>query len=664
MASSTPPALTDQTREPLAGLRASIVLNSDQGGGVEKLAQQIGARLEREGARIDTQILYPDEAAGKLSKIAALFRGALRYLRTPADVTITFQPTAASMMGVLGPLKRCRVRIAHRANLPEITAAGPRLADRLIGSLGGFTINVANSTATEEAYAHYPERYRARMARIDHGIEITAPERDRNAVRLEIGVPLDKPLVVTASRLADSKAIDVFLKALPFWPEAHFAIAGAGELEEVLKAEAVALGITDRVHFLGFIDHQQLVDLFEAADLFVSPTRSETFGLSVAEAAAHRLPVLCRDLPVLHEVLDSAAEHERGGPPCAFLETDAPEAWAAAAQQLLSSPDLPARLDWQARNMGARFGEDVMLDAYVDLVKSQLGIDHIPSADCPTTAAAPSPESPATMFLLAHQDDEICAFKLIEDALNRGERALCVYMTSGHGAFAKASSDRRIRESRKVLTRLGVPERDIIALGGDRGIPDGGLIDHLANAWAGLTALAEERGHVCRVMTHAWEGGHPDHDSAHLLGLVLAQHLGVLDQSRQFPLYRAPGGRFRVTYASPLDANGPVELTPLSIGERLRYFALLRSYPSQTRVILKLAPFVAADHFRVGAQKTQRLNPERLRERPHPGQLLYESWNFYEFGDFAAQTARFLNSIAGTRNSPEAARDAEETAHG
>ena len=74
----------------------------------------------------------------------------------------------------------------------------------------------------------------------------------------------------------------------------HLCIAGpdeAGHLKDVMVLVR-SLGVQDSVTYLGAIDGAAKSDLYNAADVFVLPTFTENFGLVVAEALAHGLPVI------------------------------------------------------------------------------------------------------------------------------------------------------------------------------------------------------------------------------------------------------------------------------------------------------------------------------------------------------------------------------------
>lgn len=71
----------------------------------------------------------------------------------------------------------------------------------------------------------------------------------------------------------------------------QYVIAGKGKLETDLRQLAEMGGVSDRVHFLGF--RTDMADLYKAADIFVFPSKREGLSVSLTEAMAAGLPVVC-----------------------------------------------------------------------------------------------------------------------------------------------------------------------------------------------------------------------------------------------------------------------------------------------------------------------------------------------------------------------------------
>jgi len=78
-------------------------------------------------------------------------------------------------------------------------------------------------------------------------------------------------------------------------------LAGDGPQRPDAEAEAERLGVTERVRFLGKVD--AVADLLRAADLYLLPSASESFGLSALEALACGVPVVASDVGGLPEVV-------------------------------------------------------------------------------------------------------------------------------------------------------------------------------------------------------------------------------------------------------------------------------------------------------------------------------------------------------------------------
>jgi len=124
------------------------------------------------------------------------------------------------------------------------------------------------------------------------------------------------------------KGLDVLVRALghllPEIPELHLSVAG-GSFYRAYERDAAAvrdlvraLGLTDRVHFLGEVAPNDVAALMRQSALLVVPSRRETFSLVTAEALASGTPVVAtrcggpeeiitEDTGQLTEVDDAAA---------------------------------------------------------------------------------------------------------------------------------------------------------------------------------------------------------------------------------------------------------------------------------------------------------------------------------------------------------------------
>jgi LmbE family N-acetylglucosaminyl deacetylase len=230
-----------------------------------------------------------------------------------------------------------------------------------------------------------------------------------------------------------------------------------------------------------------------------------------------------------------------------------------------------------------------------------------------------------SVFVFAHQDDEIA----FVSRMRRCERTTCVYLTDG---ASRVAAGVRNAESRRVLGTLGVTDTRFTAC-----VRDGELPDHLADA---LRTLEREVEHAGEVVTLAWEGGHQDHDAAHLVAAVFAKRRGI--PCIEMPLYNGHGTRgpfFRVQH--PIGDGW--ESRSITQREKLANAALARHYKTQRSTWIALAPLMLLAPAR---ELTRVADLERTRSRPHEGALYYERRFHYPYERFATLAEEFRRGTA------------------
>lgn len=126
------------------------------------------------------------------------------------------------------------------------------------------------------------------------------------AIRERFAGPGEK-LVFFVGRLVREKGAGVLLEASPkilhYAPGTRLVIAGTGPLADELRDRAVAQGVSDRVHFPGFIDDATRNALLATADVAVYPSTYEPFGIVALEAMAAGTPVVVSDTGGFSEVV-------------------------------------------------------------------------------------------------------------------------------------------------------------------------------------------------------------------------------------------------------------------------------------------------------------------------------------------------------------------------
>jgi glycosyltransferase involved in cell wall biosynthesis len=117
-------------------------------------------------------------------------------------------------------------------------------------------------------------------------------------------------IVFTISRLVYEKGVHQLVQAAPRilaeCPQARILIAGRGPEAEHLKQQAAALGVSDRVNFIGFISDEDRNGLFKTAACAVFPSLYEPFGIVALEAMALMCPVVVSDVGGFSEMVKHA----------------------------------------------------------------------------------------------------------------------------------------------------------------------------------------------------------------------------------------------------------------------------------------------------------------------------------------------------------------------
>jgi glycosyltransferase involved in cell wall biosynthesis len=116
--------------------------------------------------------------------------------------------------------------------------------------------------------------------------------------RLELGLPVDKPLILYASKLTPRKRphdlLAAFRTLLERGAQACLVFVGSGELEPSLKQYVDRYRLAD-VHFAGFRNQTELPKFYAVADVFVLPSEDEPWGLVINEAMCAGLPVVASE---------------------------------------------------------------------------------------------------------------------------------------------------------------------------------------------------------------------------------------------------------------------------------------------------------------------------------------------------------------------------------
>jgi glycosyltransferase involved in cell wall biosynthesis len=127
-------------------------------------------------------------------------------------------------------------------------------------------------------------------------------------LRESLEIPLEAMTLFALGRFIEIKGLDDLLLAFARLPDEingrplHLIIAGDGPLRKKLHGLAASLGLSSRLSWVGWQDNP--CPYYDAADVFVCPSRHETLGNVILEAWAHGLPVITTKTPGALELIE------------------------------------------------------------------------------------------------------------------------------------------------------------------------------------------------------------------------------------------------------------------------------------------------------------------------------------------------------------------------
>jgi glycosyltransferase involved in cell wall biosynthesis len=193
---------------------------------------------------------------------------------------------------------------------------------------------------------------------------------DPLAVRRELGIPPEAPVLVQIAVLRPQKAIDVMLNAMAILrethPDARLLVAGPGDPAE-LRAMAAQLELGERALLLG--GREDVPDVLAAANVGVLSSDFEGMPLAVLEYMAAGLPVVSTCVGGLPEMVEP-------GETALLVPPRDPQALAAAVGRLIDDPALAQRMGEAGRSrQQARFSSQAMTtrvdELYEDLLRTK-----------------------------------------------------------------------------------------------------------------------------------------------------------------------------------------------------------------------------------------------------------------------------------------------------
>ena len=239
------------------------------------------------------------------------------------------------------------VKNAHRSAEDSAEGEARRICEQqLVDNARTLVVNTDNESV--ELARHYDvdtSRIRVVTPGADTALFTPGTNRNTELARRNLGIPLHAKVVAFVGRLQEFKGPQVLIRAVGELarrePELNVRLvlcggaSGSGASVEKYRSLAREEGLGARVRFLGPRPPEELVSVYQAADVVAVPSYNESFGLVAVEAQATGTPVVAArvgGLPL------AVADGETG----LLVDSHDPGQWARALGELLD--DNPRRM--------------------------------------------------------------------------------------------------------------------------------------------------------------------------------------------------------------------------------------------------------------------------------------------------------------------------------
>lgn len=169
-------------------------------------------------------------------------------------------------------------------------------------------------TINKEDYERAKNNFRAERVEYVPGVGLDMDKIknvvvDKKVKRQEIGVPQDSFIILSVGELNKNKNHEVIIRAIAKLnnPNIEYVICGEGVLETYLRKLSNKLGVSDKVHLLGF--RKDIPEICKISDVFTFPSLREGLGMAALEAMACGLPIITSNV---HGIVDYSIEDKTG----------------------------------------------------------------------------------------------------------------------------------------------------------------------------------------------------------------------------------------------------------------------------------------------------------------------------------------------------------------
>jgi len=207
---------------------------------------------------------------------------------------------------------------------------------------------------------------KAPISIIPSGINIDNFKKDtgqKSEIRKKYDVKSEDILLITACRLTEEKnlgfLVKSFAKIKQRYNDIKFMIVGDGAVRKDLEKMAEELGVKNDVIFTGLVDRTEIVGLYQASDIFIFASKTETQGLVAVEAMAAGNPVVAIKASGIEDMVKNGED--------GFLTSESEEEFSESVLKIVNDKNLREKMSAQAKINSERFSIEPWVGKVVGL---------------------------------------------------------------------------------------------------------------------------------------------------------------------------------------------------------------------------------------------------------------------------------------------------------
>ncbi len=348
-----------------------------EAGGAQGAAIRMSEEMRNRGIDAETWFIYKkfdtyindknvvvihDSAPTSIVNVVQIIFKIVKLLKNKKpDGVITYTHYANVVGHVATTLAGIRNKVVTLRNPTYVYPKGVKIADKLMGKFGFYSIIIAVSETVKESCKTYSHNYKKKLRVVYNGVPARISALSKDDARKKFKLPGDKKILINVARLHPQKNQQLLIRIIAELKEYHLAIAGDGELKNSLIQLTKELNVAGRVHFLGEINPADVPDFLKAGDIFLFPSVYEAFGFVIFEAAHNGLPIIGSNIPSNKEVL-TVNGNERAG---IIVETMDVTDWIKAINAM-EDQDLKQHLQSAMQTKLQEYNFNQMVNSYIN----------------------------------------------------------------------------------------------------------------------------------------------------------------------------------------------------------------------------------------------------------------------------------------------------------